>query len=120
MNRKVPDEVIELVTKRYNSKKAYSDDALKIYRQLLDLAELPPAIHSKKFQAMKDSTRKIYYKNTKELANRLQILLGEIEAGNNNADLKNEAMEIVDILLEHKVIDQDHHKHFYDQLTSHA
>ena len=120
VNRKVSDELIDLVTKKYNSKKAYSDDALKIYRQLLDRAELSPSGYSKKFKAMKDSARKIYYKNTKELAKRLHILIGEIEAGNNNGDIKNEAIEIIDILLEHKVIDQDHHKQLFDQLTSHV
>lgn len=118
LNRKVSDDFIDLVTKRYNSKNTYSENALRTYRQLLDLAELSLSSHSKKFKAIKDSTKKIYYKDTKELANRLKILLGEIEAGNNNVDIKNEAMEIMDTLLEHKVIDRGSYKELYRALLN--
>lgn len=113
VNRNVSDDLIDLITKRYNSKKAYSDGDIKIYRQLLDLAELSLPPKSKKFKAIKDSTKKIYYKNTKELVNRLKILLGEVEAGNINVNVKNEAMEMMDTLLGHGVIDPKSHRQLY-------
>ena len=50
----------------------------------------------------------------KILAKRSDILLGEIDAGNNNADIKNEAMEIIDILLKHERIDKNEHKQLYN------
>lgn len=116
LNRKITDDLVDILTKRYNSKKLYSDDTLKTYKKLLQLAGLSLPDHSKKLKAIKVGCQKIYYENRKELAKRLHILLGEIDAGNNNADIKNEAMEIIDILLKHEEIDKNQHKQLYSEI----
>ena len=118
INRKVADDLVDILTKRYNSKKSYSDNTLKIYKKLLELSELSLPSHSKKLKAIKGGCKKIYYEDTKELAERFNILLGELEAGNNNDDIMNESMEIIDILLKHKDIDKSKHEQLYNVLLS--
>lgn len=45
----------------------------------------------------------------KEVMMRLKILIGEIRSGNNNPQIKNEAYNILDFLLKHKIIAKNQH-----------
>ena len=54
LSRKADQDLIELLTKRYNTKKVYSEKALETFAKLIDLSGLPINARSKKYA----STRK--------------------------------------------------------------
>ena len=54
LSRKADQDLIELLTKRYNTKKVYSEKVLETYAKLIDLTGLPFFARSKKYA----STRK--------------------------------------------------------------
>jgi hypothetical protein len=56
-----------------------------------------------------------YYSNCDELIQRLSLLCGNKEAGNNSPDVKNEIVSILDILLKNKRINTNEHKKLYNK-----
>jgi hypothetical protein len=55
----------------------------------------------------------IYYQKPEELLNKLDIVTGEIKAGNNNKSIVNDGIEILDTLLKNSAITHDQHKTIY-------
>lgn len=55
-----------------------------------------------------------YYRSPRELVDRLELLVGEIKAGNDSTDIQNEASAISDKLLQQKKIPEDRHKRLYE------
>ena len=51
LSRKVDPHLIELLTKRYNTKKQYSPQSLKTFAKLVDLSRLPIYARSLKYSA---------------------------------------------------------------------
>jgi hypothetical protein len=56
-----------------------------------------------------------YYSSFDELIQRLNLLCGITEAGNNNPEVRNEIVSIIDILFKNKYIDSKQHKLFYNK-----
>lgn len=104
----VSKEVIDLLTKRFNPKRNYGEEALNMFKELAKMAELPIDVSGSqktKLLAPKKTGVK-FYKGPKELVNRLQVLMGSWKAGNKATEIINEASEIADKLLSKGVIDQ--------------
>lgn len=87
-NKKVDFDTIDLLTKRFNSKKNYSALSKKVFDELNQLSEIPIHKTSKKFSKIGKGI--MYYNNIDDLSDRLFLLGGEILAGNNNIGVKNE------------------------------
>ena len=84
-NKKVYDkqgdiDTINLLTKRFNSKKKYSDLSRMIFNELNTLSEIPIHRTSNKFKRMGPGV--IYYNNPEDLLDRMELLGGGITAGN--------------------------------------
>jgi len=58
----------------------------------------------------------IYYNNFSELAQKLEILLGEVDAGNNSKELKNQIADIGDILYKNNKLSKSEYNELYSLL----
>ena len=96
LDKKVDSDTLDLLTKRFNSKKKYSDLSKMVFNQLNKLGELPIHRTSKKFSKLGSGV--VYYNDTNDLINRMELLGGSIMAGNDGA--KSEMSEIVHKLYE--------------------
>ena len=101
LDQKVDFDTIDLLTKRYNSKKKYSDLSKMVFNQLNKLSEIPIHRSSKKYSKIGSGV--LYYNNTNDLIDRMELLGGSIMAGNDSA--KSEFSEIVHKLFQLGVID---------------
>ena len=110
LSNKIDIDFIDLLTKRYNSKRNYSGGAVKTFKKLIELSGQPMNKRSKKFQLC--NTVK-YYKTPDELVKRLQLLISSIEAGNKSVAVKNEIVEILDKLLIEGCINKTEYKNIY-------
>ena len=105
--------LVDLLTKRFNPKKSYSMNAVKIFNDLNLLANLSK--HSSSGKSKLIGSGVVYYNNPNELAERMKILVGSIAAGNNSPVLKNDLSMINDEFLKIGAIDKTTHKKFYDK-----
>ena len=55
------------------------------------------------------------FKDPNDLIDRMGVLVGEIEAGNNSVLVHNELMNILDVLLQKGIIDKKMHKSIFKQ-----
>ena len=85
-------DTIDLFTKRFNSKKKYSDLSKKVFNEINELSEIPIHRTSKKFS--KIGMGVVYYNDSNDLISRLELLGGEIGAGNTSIQIKNEFTNI--------------------------
>ena len=79
-NKQADFDTIDLLTKRFNSKKKYSDLSKMIFNELNQLSEIPIHRTSNKFKRMGPGV--IYYNNPNDLLDRMELLGGSILAGN--------------------------------------
>ena len=103
LDKKVDFDTIDLLTKRFNSKKNYSDLSKMVFNQLNKLSEIPIHKSSKKYSKIGNGV--VYYNDTNDLINRLELLGGSILAGNNG--VKDEFTNIVHKLYQLGVIDNE-------------
>ena len=96
LDKKVDFDTLDLLTKRFNSKKKYSDLSKMVFNQLNKLSEIPIHRTSKKFSKLGSGV--VYYNDVNDLINRMELLGGSILAGNDAA--KSEMSEIVHKLYE--------------------
>ena len=101
LDKKVDFDTLDLLTKRFNSKKKYSDLSKMVFNQLNKLGELPIHRTSKKFSKLGSGV--VYYNDTNDLINRMELLGGSIIAGNDGA--KSEFSEIARKLFQLGIID---------------
>ena len=73
-------DTLDLLTKRFNSKKKYSDLSKKIFDELNQISGIPIHRTSNKFKKIGQGV--IYYNNPDDLLNRMELLGGSIKAGN--------------------------------------
>ena len=73
-------DTLNLLTKRFNSKKKYSDLSKKIFDELNQISGIPIHRTSNKFKKMGPGV--IYYNNPDDLLDRMELLGGSIKAGN--------------------------------------
>ena len=86
LDKKVDFDTIDLLTKRFNSKKKYSDIAKMVFNELNQLSEIPIHKTSNKFKKIGSGV--VYFNNINDLLDRMELLGGSILAGNNS--VKNE------------------------------
>ena len=103
--------LVDLLTKRFNPKRSYSLNAVKIFNDLNLLANLPkhPSLGKSKLLG----SGVVYYNDPNELAERMKILVGAIAAGNNSPVIKTDLSMINDEFLKIGAIDQTIHEKFY-------
>ena len=85
-------DTLDLFTKRFNSKKKYSDLSKQVFNEINNLSELPIHRTSKKFSKIGQGV--VYYTNPDDLVSRLELLGGEIGAGNTSIQIENEFTNI--------------------------
>ena len=103
--------LVDLLTKRFNPKRSYSLNAVKIFNDLNLLANLPRHPSSGKSKLLGSGV--VFYKDPNELAERMKILVGAMAAGNNSPVIKNDLSMINDEFLKIGAIDQTIHEKFY-------
>ena len=96
-------DTLDLLTKRFNSGKNYSQVARTVFNDLNRLSGIPIHRTSKKYSKLGSGV--VYYNNPKDLLSRLELLGGSIVAGNNSKTVKEEFMKIAHILNKLKIID---------------
>ena len=87
-------DTLDLLTKRFNSKKKYSDLSKKIFDELNQISGIPIHRTSNKFKKMGPGV--IYYNNPNDLLDRMELLGGSIKAGNDG--VKGELTQIAHTL----------------------
>jgi hypothetical protein len=122
-----------LLTQRFKPKHDYSEESLEAFKKLVDLAELPKLkaqcgkgkvlkglIQPKKktlaSPASKSKTKFVYYDKPEELLERLQILMGSIDSGNNSSELREEASQLLDVLKSKEVISKIQYESLLESL----
>ena len=103
--------LVDLLTKRFNPRKKYSMNAVKIFNDLNLLANLPRHPSSGKSKLLGSGV--VYYNDPNELAERMKILVGSMAAGNNSPVIKNDLAMINDEFLRIGAIDKQIHETFY-------
>ena len=88
-DKNVDFDTVDLLTKRFNSRKKYSSLSQKVFDRLRRLNEM---------SSSKLGSSVIYYKSPRDLLDRLELLGGTIAAGNNSSKVKNEYSEIAHAL----------------------
>ena len=101
LDKKVDFDTLDLLTKRFNSEKKYSDLSKMVFNQLNKLSEIPIHKTSKKFSKLGSGV--VYYNDTNDLIDQMELLGGSILAGNDGA--KSEFSEIVHKLFQLGKID---------------
>jgi len=96
-------DTLDLLTKRFNSKKNYSELARSIFSDLNRLSQIPIHRTSKKYSKLGSGV--VYYNNPQDLLSRLELPGGSMSAGNNSSDVREEFVKIVHMLNKLKVID---------------
>jgi hypothetical protein len=124
MNEPSDKSLIELLTKRFFRTKDYSTKSKQQFRTLVKLARLPANTRSTKYELVKalvddaPATVKIF-KNSGDILDRLELIIGSINSGNTSIAMKNEGVELIDMLLGTKDLSQSEHKTLYDKYFLH-
>ena len=101
LDKKVDFDTIDLLTKRFNSEKKYSNLSKMVFNELNKLSEIPIHRSSKKYSKIGSGI--IYYNDVNDLIDRMELLGGSIMAGNDG--VKSEFSEIVHKLFQLGKID---------------
>jgi len=93
-----------------------------MFRELVKLSGLPINMGTGKYHllnkkggAVVSQSNKIVklFNDPNEMLQRLAVLIGEKSAGNNNDNIRNEMMEILDILLKKGILTKTDHRKIY-------
>ena len=103
IDKKVDFDTLDLLTKRFNSKKNYSDLSKMVFNELNRISEIPIHRSSKKYSKIGSGV--VYYNDPSDLINRMELLGGSILAGNDGA--KNEFSEIAHKLFQLGLINNE-------------
>ena len=105
--------LINFIRKRFNPKTKYSINAVKIFNDLNTLSNMPKHRSSGKTRMVGSSVT--YYNDPQNLMERMNILIGSMQAGNNSEVVKNDLSQINDELLRINAIDRSLHERFYQK-----
>ena len=89
-DKQVDFDTLDLLTKRFNSKKKYSPLSKMVFDDLNRISDIP--IHRTSSKYKKIGSGVVYYNNPVDLLDRLELLGGSIVAG--NSGVKNESSKI--------------------------
>ena len=95
-------DTLDLLTKRFNGRKNYSQLARTIFNDLNILSKIPIHRTSKKYSKLGSGV--VYYNNPQDLLSRLELLGGSMSAGNNSSSVREEFVNIVHVLNKLNVI----------------
>ena len=110
-DEKVDSDFIDLISKRYDTKKKYSNLSKVVFKTLTDLSGLENKKRSKKFKnIIKGGCILTFYNDHEDLLSLLELITGSIDAGNDNSKMKNRGMATLDEL---GAISKDQHKKLY-------
>lgn len=109
ISQKTDGDFIDLIHKRFDPKRQYSDKARDHFKKLVYHSGLPLFKNSKKAHLLTEVEVKTY-SSPDELIHRLNYLK-DLPRNKSN---RNEVCEILDQLLNHGAIDGDQHKKIYD------
>jgi len=117
LDQKVPIDLVMLLTKRFNPKYKYSADSMQMYNQLLQKAKLADEhsvsyLKNKKVKKMNEPVVKVY-DSQDDILQRVDVLVGMIEAGNKSIPVIEELSQLLDLLLRKKMISEEQ----YQQIT---
>ena len=93
-DKQVDFDTLDLLTKRFNSKKKYSPLSKMVFDDLNRISDIP--IHRTSDKYKKIGSGVVYYNNPADLLDRLELLGGSILAGNNG--VRNEFSKIAHTL----------------------
>ena len=114
LGEKVDSDFIDLISKRYDTKKKYSNLSTVVFKTLTDLSGLENKKRSKKFKnIIEGGCIPTFYNDPKDLLSLLELIIGSINAGNDNSKMKNRGMAILDELLKLGAISKDQHEKLY-------
>ena len=95
-------------------KEKYSNLSKVVFKTLTDLSGLENKKRSKKFKnVIKGGCIPTFYNGPKDLLSLLELIIGSIDAGNDNSKMKNRGMAILDELLKLGAISKDQHEKIY-------
>lgn len=139
VDEKIDIDTFDLLTKRFNPKRKYSDKAVRIFKKMVDISDIGFAPTSGKFELLDEEQRrgikphnvnengrmkirggrkKIQAQTADQMIERLGLITASIEAGNDSSQLKNELMDIIDNLMKKEIINRDQHKTIFDKYIS--
>lgn len=114
-NEIVSNDLVDLLTKRFNSRRNYDVNAVQLFNELVNKANLPVNRNSQKFKlAQQTGNGKVdikIFSSNKDLINRMAAIIAAMNAGNTSLLLRNEMRQIIDKLLGNNIIKKDEHKH---------
>ena len=112
LDEKVDSAFIDLISKRYDTKKKYSYLSKVVFKTLTDLSGLENKKRSKNFKnIIKGGCIPTFH--PEDLLSLLELIIGSIDAGNDNIKMKNRGMAILDELLKLGAISKDQHEKLY-------
>ena len=89
LDEKVDSDFIDLISKRYDTKKKYSNLSKVVFKTLTDLSGLENKKRSKKFKnIIKGGCIPNVYNDPKDLLSLLELIIGSIDTGNDNSKMK--------------------------------
>ena len=89
LDEKVDYDFIDLISKRYDTKKKYSNLSKVVFKTLTDLSGLENKKRSKKFKnIIKGGCIPTFYNDPEDLLCLLELIIGSIDAGNDNSKMK--------------------------------
>ena len=114
LDEKVNSDFIDLISKRYDTKKKYSILSKIVFKTLTNLSGLENKNRSKKFKnIIKGGCIATFYNDAEDLLSLLELIIGSIDAGNANSKMKNRGMAILDELLKLGAISKDQREKLY-------
>ena len=114
LDEKVDSNFIDLFSKKYDTKKKYSNLSKVVFKSLTDLSGLENKKRSKKFKnIIKGGCIPTFHNDPEDLLSLLELIIGSIDAENDNSKMKNRGMAILDELLKLKAISKDQDEKLY-------
>ena len=107
LDEKVDFDFIDLISKRYDTKKKYSNVSKVVFKTLTDLSGLENKKRSKNFKNVIPT----FYNDPEDLLSLLELIIGSIDAGNGNSKMKNKGNG--NIRWTFKTISKDQHEKLY-------
>ena len=97
LDEKIDSDFIDLISKRYDTKKKYYNLSKAVFKTLTDLSGLENKKRSKKFKnIIKGGCVPTFNNDPEDLLSLLELIIGSIDAGNDNSKMKNRGMAILD------------------------
>lgn len=119
MSNKADSDLRDLILKKFNSYRKYNNRALELYRKLLEKSGIKDtgnkgALVDKKFSSLDPKIMS----SPNKVMQRLENIIGSINAGNNNKNMLNEGSNIIDFLLQKKMISKKEHNDLFNKYFS--